>query len=183
MHPTILPNMSGSSSAPLVVNPFAFMELNVVEVEKLRTIYKSLVRNERDEVKIAAARLLDAETRLSPVDSLLDSVIGLEVMLNPNDRDELAFRVALNYAFLGRESERRGRFDSIRDIQKARNKVVHGGLNLQSKDAALIHESAEKGKACLRDTVMRFLQDEKLTGNKKLSADFWLDRVIPPDRD
>jgi hypothetical protein len=183
MHPTILPNMSGSSSAPLVVNPFAFMELNVVEVEKLRTIYKSLVRNERDEVKIAAARLLDAETRLSPVDSLLDSVIGLEVMLNPNDRDELAFRVALNYAFLGRESERRGRFDSIRDIQKTRNRVVHGGLNLQSKDAVLIHESAEKGKACLRDTVMRFLEDEKLTGNRKLNADFWLDRVIPPDSD
>ncbi len=181
LHPTILPNMSGSSSAPLLVNPFASMELSVNDVERFLTIYKGLVKNERDEVKIAAARLLDAETRLSPVDSLLDAVIGLEVMLNPNDRDELAFRVALNYAFLGSDLERRARFESIREIQKVRNRVVHGGLNLQSKDAALIHQCSEKGKSCLRDTIIRFLDDDKLSGNEKLNAEFWLDRVIPPD--
>lgn len=181
MHPTILPNMSGSSSAPIVINPFSFMELSVADVERLGKIHAKLIENKRDEVKISVARLLDAETRLSPVDSLLDSIIGLEVMLNPNDRDELAFRVALNYAFLGKASERRRRFESIRDIQKVRNRVVHGGLNLQSKDAALIQDSAEAAKACLRDTITRFLEDKELAGNAKLNADFWLDRVIPPE--
>ena len=72
---------------------------------------------------------------MSPVDALLDAAIGLEVLLNPFDSAELAFRAALNYAFLGSTEERRTRFDRLRSIQKVRNKVVHGGLNLQSPDA------------------------------------------------
>ena len=181
IRPTILPNMSGHSSAPLVVNPFAFMELSREDVETFVALYKELVSNKRDELKIAAARLLDAESRLSPVDSLLDAVIGLEVLLNPNDYAELSFRVALNYAYLGNPNDRRNRYENVRDVQKTRNRVVHGGLNLRSKDAAQIHEHADLAKKCLRDSVTRFLTDGALSGNAKLDTDFWLDRVLPPN--
>lgn len=180
IRPTILPSMSGQSSAPLIVNPFSFMELTLAEVEMFVGLYKALVSNRRDELKIAATRLLDAESRLSPVDALLDAVIGLEVLLNPNERAELSFRVALNYAYLGNPNDRRSRYESVRDIQVTRNRVVHGGLNLNSKDAAKIHEHATLAKACLRDSVTRFLTDESLSGTAKLDADFWLDRVLPP---
>jgi hypothetical protein len=112
---------------------------------------------------------------------LLDTVIGLEVLLNPNDYAELSFRVALNYAYLGSTAERRNRYENIRDIQKTRNRVVHGGLNLRSRDAAVIHEHAGLAKQCLRDSVTRFLTDEDFTGGGKLDTDFWLDRVIPPN--
>ncbi|MBL8379965.1 MAG: hypothetical protein JNM79_18995 [Burkholderiales bacterium] len=180
IRPAILPNMSGHSSAPLVVNPFSFMELTHEDVARFVGLYKALAVTQRDELNIAAARLLDAESRMSPIDALLDAVIGLEALLNPNDRSELSFRVALNYAYLAPASERRPRYENVRDVQLSRNRVVHGGLNLRSKDAQLLHEHAELAKVCLRDAVARFLTDESLTGSRKLDADFWLDRVLPP---
>ena len=180
IRPAILPNMSGHSSAPLVVNPFSFMELTHEDVARFVSLYKALAVTQRDELNIAAARLLDAESRISPVDALLDAVIGLEVLLNPNDRSELSFRVALNYAYLAPASERRTRYENVRDVQLSRNRVVHGGLNLKSKDAPLLHEHAELAKVCLRDAVVRFLTDNSLNGSRKLDADFWLDRVLPP---
>lgn len=180
IRPAILPNMSGHSSAPLVVNPFSFMELTQKDVDRFVNLYKALAETQRDELNIAAARLLDAESRISPVDALLDAVIGLEVLLNPNDRSELSFRVALNYAYLAPATERRRRYENVRDVQLTRNRVVHGGLNLKSKDATLLNEHAELAKVCLRDAVMRFLTDSSLMGSRKLDADFWLDRVLPP---
>lgn len=180
IRPTILPNMSGHSSAPLVVNPFSFMELSQGDIDSFIQLYKALAETRRDELNIAAARLLDAESRISPVDALLDAVIGLEVLLNPNDRSELSFRVALNYAYLGPAAERRKRYENVRDVQLTRNRVVHGGLNLRSKDAPRLHEHAELAKVCLRDSVVRFLTERSLRGTQKLDADFWLDRVLPP---
>lgn len=180
IRPAVLPNMNGHSSAPLVVNPFSFMELTQEEVVYFVSLYKALAKSQRDELNIAAARLLDAESRISPVDALLDAVIGLEVLLNPNDRSELSFRVALNYAYLAPEAERRTRYENVRDVQVSRNRVVHGGLNLKSKDAPRLHEHAELAKDCLRDAVARFLTDKSLVGSQKLDADFWLDRVLPP---
>ena len=180
IRPTILPNMSGHSSAPLVVNPFSFMELTQEDVDRFVTLYAALAETRRDELNIAAARLLDAESRLSPVDALLDAVIGLEVLLNPNDRSELSFRVALNYAYLAPTRERRRRYENVRDVQVTRNRVVHGGLNLKSKDSPRLHEHAELAKVCLRDAVVRFLTDKELKGTQKLDADFWLDKVLPP---
>lgn len=181
LRPNILPSMRGHSWAPLVVTPFGSMELTCEEIEVFVDLHQKITSNQRNEVRIAATRLLDAESRLSPVDSLLDSVIGLEVLLNPNDYAELSFRVALNYAYLGNSTDRRKRYENVRDIQKTRNRVVHGGLNLKSKDAALIHKHAELAKQCLLDAVQHFLSDKAFAGNSKLDVDFWLDRVIPPD--
>jgi hypothetical protein len=180
VRPAILPNMSGYSSAPLVTTPFTSMELVEGDVETLIHLYAALIKTPRNEVSIAAARLFDAESRMSPVDGLLDAVIGLELLLNPNDRSELSFRVALNYAYLGPPSERRSRYEDVRDVQLTRNRVVHGGLNVRSKDAPRLYEHADLAKHCLRDAVVRFLTDESLRGMQKLDADFWLDRIIPP---
>jgi hypothetical protein len=133
----------------------------------------------RDVVRIAADRLLDAENRLSPVDALLDAAIGLEALLNPNDNSELAFRVALNFAHLATAEHRRERYERVRTIQKTRNRVVHGGLNLHSPNAPIIGEHADLAKACLRDAVKCFLLDPGLAGNRTLDAEFWLDRILP----
>ncbi|MBU1692276.1 MAG: hypothetical protein KJ958_10570 [Gammaproteobacteria bacterium] len=177
--PLVLPGLGGHSMAPLVRHPFASMNLTSEDIPRLFEVHSRLTANQRDEVRIACVRLMDAEHRMSPVDALLDAVIGLEALLNPNDSSELSFRVALNYAFLGTTEVRRVRFERIRDIQKVRNRVVHGGLNLQSKDAPLIHEQAIIAKACLRDSIQSFLFDTSLSGNRKLDADFWLNRVLP----
>ena len=177
--PKLLPRLGGGSSWPLNRPTFASLDLFASEVERFLEIERALLDATRQELRIAADRLVDAENRLSPVDALLDAVIGLEVVLNPMDSSELAFRVALNYAFLAPPELRRERYDRVRLLQKTRNRVVHGGLNLQSADAATIHEHASLAKACLRDVLQSFLLDGSLNGNKKLDADFWLDRVLP----
>ncbi len=177
--PKLLPHLSGGSSWPLNRPTFASLDLLASDVERFLEVERALLGATRHELRIAADRLVDAENRLSPVDALLDAVIGLEVVLNPMDFSELAFRVALNYAFLAPPELRRERYDRVRLLQKTRNRVVHGGLNLQSADAATIHEHAILAKACLRDVLQSFLLDGSLNGNKKLDADFWLDRVLP----
>ena len=181
IRPSVLPHLNGHSQVPHLVSPFCNMALTEEDLGRVVGLYRSLSAPPRAQVTIAAARLVDAEHRLSPVDALLDSVIGLEVLFNPNDRAELAFRVALNYAYLAAPPERRRRYEAVKEAQATRNRVVHGGLNnLQPQDAALLHSQAEAAKACLRDAIERFLTDASLAGSRKLDADFWLDRVLPP---
>jgi hypothetical protein len=177
--PKVLPYLEGGSSWPLQRPNFAGLTLEGGEVAAFITLERELRESQRDELRIAADRLLDAENRLSKVDALLDAVIGLEVLLNPMDASELAFRVALNYAFLGPAEHRRERYERVRLIQKTRNRVVHGGLNTQSADAATLHEHAALAIACLRDALKSFLLDDGLRGNRKLDANFWLDRLFP----
>jgi hypothetical protein len=180
LHPTLLPSMSGYSSAPLVFNPYESMQLNEEEISSFISLCHKIIENKRNDVRIAITRLVDAENRLSPVDSLLDAVIGLEVLLNPNDYSELAFRVALNYAYLGDSGDYRKRYENVRNIQKTRNGIVHGGLNLKSKDNK-IHEHSKLAKQCLRDAIKHFLFDESFTNNVKIDTEFWLDRIIPAE--
>lgn len=177
--PKLLPYMSGGTSWPLNRPAFASLELGQAEVATFLRLERELRNATRQELRIAADRLVDAESRLSPVDALLDAVIGLEVLLNPMDSSELAFRVALNYAFLAEPEHRRERYERVRLLQKTRNRVVHGGLGLKSEDAEAIQEHATLAKACLRDVLQSFLLDPSLGGNKKLDSEFWLDRVLP----
>jgi Apea-like HEPN len=178
-NPKVLPYLGGGSSWPSQRPTFAGLILETQEVEIFTSIERALRETTRDELRIAADRLVDAENRLSKVDALLDSVIGLEILLNPMDSSELAFRVALNYAFLGPPEHRRERYDRVRAIQKTRNRVVHGGLNSQSPDSSTLHEHAELAIAILRDSLKSFLLDAALSGNQKLDANFWLDRLFP----
>lgn len=173
-----LPVSGTGGSWPIYRPPYPALPLEANDLAPLRDLYQSL-DNSRDEITIAAKRLIDAEHRHSPVDALLDTIIGLETLLNPMDASELSFRVALNYAFLAEEEHRRNRYDEIKKVQKIRNQVVHGGLNLQSPQAQQIHDAAKSGKDLLRDSLKRFLCDPSLMGNQKLTVDFWLNRVIP----
>lgn len=179
-YPRVLPNLGGGSSWPLQRPSFSGLVIEDNDVAAFLTIEEELRKSGRDELRIAADRLADAENRLSKVDALLDAVIGLEVLLNPMDSSELAFRVALNYAFLSPAEHRRDRYDRVRQIQKIRNRVVHGGLSPQSPDASTLDESAALAIACLRDALKCFLLDDSLRGNRKLDASFWLDRLFPP---
>ena len=183
--PKVVPALSESVfSRSLVINPLGSMKLNTNEIESLISIYRRMNLAQRDEIYVASSRLVDAEFRTSSVDSLIDSIIGLETLLNPMDRDELSFRIALNYAFLGAEETRRSRYDAIRDIQKTRNKLVHGGAKkIAKKETETIGQHAKLGKACLRDTINLFLNDPILSSSKTLDVDFWLDKVIPSTAD
>lgn len=177
--PDLLPNLSGSSSIPPKPPLSCNMELDSKAATRFVAIYRALGQV-RSEIRLAAQRLWDAEHRSALEDVVLDSVIGLETILNPSDQGELAFRVALNYAFLAPDPERRERYERIREIQMIRNKIVHSGWTAsQPERTAKIAKHSEIAKSCLRDCLTRFLEDPSLHGKKKLDSDFWLDRVIP----
>ena len=170
----------GQSYWPPLVNNYKSMELTHGEIETFVTLYKKIISNQRAEVRIAATRLVDADNRISSVDSLLDAMIGLEALLNPSNNPELSFRVALNYASLRSSADRRNGYENIRAIYKTRSKIVHGDVKILSTKAALIHEHAELAKQCLRYAINRFLFDDAFAGTTKLEDAFWEDRVIPP---
>lgn len=175
---TPVPPLSGANgSHPLSTNPYASMGLEAAALVDVQRTYRAVTQAPAN-VRIAASRLHDAVRRTSPADALLDSVIGLEVLLNPRDDRELSFRVALNYAFMGPHNERHGRYVVLKGIQSMRNKVVHGGINMHSKEAAKLAEQADLAKACLRETLNEFLFNPVFShGN--LSADFWTGLVMP----
>lgn len=175
----LLPSLGRGSSWPPYRPPFASLELLDQEISLFVELMRALQFNVRDEVRIAADRLVDAESRLSPVNSLPHAAIGLEVLLNPMDSSELAFHVALNYAHLAGPETRRERYDRVRAIQKTRNRVVYGGLNLASPEGHLVHQPAELAKASVRDSIHSSLRDSTLGGNRSLDAEFRLDRILP----
>ena len=149
------------------------------EIESFIAIEKGLRESPREELRIAADRLIEAMHRSSRVDAIVDAVIGLEILLKPADADELNFRVALNYAFLGPPECRRQRFDEIRDIQKLRNKIVHGSTRHRGPEAEeRLGKAAEAAMNALRDALKRFITDPSLQGNKPLDAEFWLKRLF-----
>lgn len=179
LRPAVLPGMLGGKSQPLTNAPFERMELASTELSELPGTYTGLERSPLSELRIATDRLRESEQRLSLVDSLLDAMIGLESLLNPHDLGELAFRVAVNYAFLAPSNERRTRYETIKELQKTRNLIVHGGR--QARNLPGIHAQAETARACLRDTIRLFLSDSSLNRVAKLDAQMWLDRIIPPN--
>jgi hypothetical protein len=177
--PNIFPHFDGyATTNSFMRETFGYIDLDDDDLEKLAKIYQGYSSNQNDQLKISIGRLSDAENRISNVDVLLDSIIGLEVLLNPMDNAELSFRVALNYAFLGAPPERKKRYYLLKAIQAVRNRIVHGGLNTTSKDADLIHSNATLCKECLREVVMNFLMDENLQIKKKLDAEFWIERIL-----
>jgi hypothetical protein len=155
------------------------MQLAKEDVPELLRLLKRLSTCSKEEVRIAADRLVDAQARRSPVDVVVDCTVGLEVLLNPMDHAELSFRVALNYSYLWDEPQRRERFDQVRELQKVRNKIVHGGLGLKPKDVQILNAHADQAKRCLRDALQAFLAQESSLADAKLDAEFWLERVLP----
>lgn len=179
LEPNVFPGMRGSSSGFSGTRLPSFLEINESEISKLKAIIKNLTTTPHGAVRIASRRLTTAENRFTPVDALIDAAIGLEILLNPNDSSELAFRVALNYAYLAPEAERRKRFDTLSAVQASRNKVVHGSIKFQNSANEEVASHAATAKECLRDAIGRFLTDPSLCNSPKLDRDFWLNRIIP----
>jgi hypothetical protein len=172
--PNLIPGLSGLSTLASGPRFFSSIDLTSAEAEELRVVFERM-RDARPEIGIAAKRLVDAESRANPADAIVDSAIGLETLLL-RDRQELTYRVKLNYAFLAPFSERRDRISELNELYAWRGKVVHGSAGDASVEA--LQAVAKKGKAALRDVITRFLRDPTLRKDAKLDNDFWIDRIV-----
>lgn len=177
VYPDVLPGIGSTSERPLVRSPFTGFSISADEIVLLKSLFADL-KGARSEVKLAASRLVDASGRIQPTDSLLDCVIGLETLLKPQGTSETAFRVALNYAFLAPEKERRQRYEKVKNVQRTRNAIIHRGEALDDRNSETMHQHASDAKEVLRDAVFRILTSSELNG-RKLTEDFWLTRLMP----
>jgi len=148
--------------------------------------YNELSHLKLEHFKLALSRLSEAERRLNPIDSIIDSVIGLESILlndigNKKTQGELRFRFALNYASLFLKEDRYNKRKFANDIYDLRSSIVHGSqklgqrININNKDYNLEMISGEINKM-LRDTINHLI---KLPANNNFYSDgYWIKKVL-----
>lgn len=132
----------------------------------------------RGKLQLAMRRLRDSENRSSDVDSVIDSFVGIEALLNPGNAPELTLRVALNYSTLGPVASAQERFRELRDLYKVRSKIVHGdedvsGLYRVGDRKCSLDEIARRSIDLLRRVVHQFVNDPDLRSVAKLDTSYW----------
>jgi len=160
---------------------YQYLQVNVItesESEYIEKIYEELGKKGPNKLNIAIARLTDSENRLSPIDSLIDSIIGIESLINPTDTGEQTFKMSLYYAFLFEKEKRKENYNTLKSVFNTRNKIVHGGIGTNTSTDLFLLDQASDGKNILRKLIEKFLFDEKL---KKQKKDYWIDLILSSD--
>ncbi len=177
--PLSLPGMSSSSSTHRNPQVVGFYMLEPQEIDELKRLYDGVKSIQFDRLRQAITRLRFCEGRAQATDALVDAMVGFEAILNPMNYMELSFRVALNYAFLFPEARRREKFDELSSIQKFRNDIVHGRWKANDpKQMEGLAEVLQIAKEGLRSCIKMLIFELEIGNEKKLDANFWLDRVM-----
>jgi len=180
--PTGTLSMGIDGSPRPMPNPY---ELKQADLDSISERFRLLSSTGLPAMKNACQRLADAERRKNPVDSIVDAVVGLEMLLlSGSDRQGLRFRFALNYASLPEGlsgDQRKAAFREASDLYKIRSEVVHAGKSsdepLKFGDEQLhLKEIAERGKGMLRSVIDVFLNLDipaQPKERKRWLEDFW----------
>lgn len=161
-------------------------EIDQSEIRDLIEEFTLLESVQFPALSLACARLVDSERRTSPIDSLMDAVIGLEsLLLDGSDREGLRFRFALNYATFESEMDsatKQARFKQALDVYKIRSQVVHAGTTSDKHynfagEKMTLTEVSVRAVQMLRCTVNGFLRLKGLPSTTKERerwlGDFW----------
>ena len=113
----------------------------------------------------------------APGDAIVDALIGIEALLNAENKPELTLRVALNYASLSTKDLRHRNFRRLKDLYNVRSRIVHGdrpdksyrvdGVNYQ------LPEIAAMSKELLRELIHLFVLNDDLRHNARIDSAFW----------
>lgn len=160
---------------------FSFMDLNELTLERA-SIMKAAATTSNGRVQVGMRRLRDAAIRTRWEDSLLDAAIGLEALLNAENKDEITMRMALNYASLFPMADRVARAQAFRDVYRVRSKVAHGEHLDGATEEKLGDEKrpraefATAAREMLREVLVAFLSDPTLLAQPKLTTRAWEER-------
>gem|GEM_PF-6054081 len=167
--PTFCPFIFGSHGSADLYIPFGRYDIAENEIELLRQHVTYMFAKLDSALETACSRLADAETRLRPVDAILDAAIGLEALLlaemnTEARRGELRFRFACHYStFFDKPNERHEAFILARDIYDLRSAIAHGSPIDQKPELAgkrvELPEAAKCACEVLRKSVKRFLPE------------------------
>jgi hypothetical protein len=161
-------------------------EIDQSEIPDLIEEFTLLESVEFPALSLACTRLVDSERRTSPIDSLMDAVIGLEsLLLDGSDREGLRFRFALNYATFQSEMDsaiKQARFKEALDVYKIRSQVVHAGTTAEKQydfagEKMTLTDISVRAVQMLRSTIKGFLRLRGLPSvakeRERWLGDFW----------
>jgi Apea-like HEPN len=131
---------------------------------------------------LAISRLQDAELRFSPIDSLVDAIVGLEALLNTEKSGEVALRIPMNFSTLVEPELKFKHFQELRDLYSLRSKIVHGNSNSDSfkvgEANVTLQEAAQTARHLLRLALHKFVSDPFLRGEEKLNSRVFEERYF-----
>jgi hypothetical protein len=161
--------------------------LEADDVPALKALIHRLVKPIYPALQVACDRLLDSSRRDRPLDSIVDSVIGLEALLVGDKNPEKSFRFALNYAFLGNDksAEGRERFQKAAMLYNLRSELVHNGAVAKTHSFRGQEYSTEElatlSRDMLREVIKTCLSIEGVPDTKderKFWKDYWQNRYF-----
>lgn len=127
--------------------------LSQTDIERVCNIFNQIQNNDHSKIEIACKRLKYSFMREDNEDSILDSIIGLEVLLSDNERGEITHKLAMRLSKLismfNEDVNPLEILKSIKDIYSYRSKIVHGSQSKSSSDPKSLSQKkqAEKEKS------------------------------------
>ena len=155
-------------------------------VAKWKNYYNILSIIDYSPFQLALKKLQEAETRLAPEDSIIDSVIGLESLLlndigNETTRGEMKYRFCINYAILFEDEKKEEVFHTAAADYDLRSLIVHGGKIDKDKlkfGKTFIHISNAKEMILeMLRICLQLLLNTPINMNFN-SRGFWLKKVL-----
>lgn len=128
------------------------------DVEELQKTFQFLELSDDKRFTMAANRLSSGNERRNLEDSLIDYMIGLEVLYLPDGNQELSFRVAMRVAHVIENAAhtKHDIFEFIRNMYKKRSNIVHGS---SSKGKALESHELESLEGFLRASLKKWIEN------------------------
>lgn len=159
-----------------------FSSFEALQAPALEEFCINLEQAKRKSILSAISRLRDAELRFSPVDSLVDAIVGLETLLNTEKSGEVALRIPMNFSTLVEPESKFRYFQITRDLYSLRSKIVHGNPNSDSFKIGEVNmtlqEAAQTARQLLRLAIHRFVSDSFFRGEEKLNSRFFEERYF-----
>ncbi|MDD3231087.1 MAG: HEPN domain-containing protein [Oscillospiraceae bacterium] len=100
-------NLTGLTGSKAKSYPDSFLEyywlqpqnsVNIESTKKIASLAFALLNNSQNEFKLACSRLNSSMLRNREEDTILDAIIGLELLLSDNDKGELTYKISSRMA-------------------------------------------------------------------------------------
>ena len=123
-------------------------QISQSDLQRICSVFNLIQNNTHNKIKIACERLKYSFMRDNDEDSILDSIIGLEVLFSDGERGEITHKLAMRLSKLismfDKEPNPLETLKAIKDIYGYRSKIVHGS---QPKSSSSPKDLSQKQQA------------------------------------
>ncbi|ARM88984.1 hypothetical protein RHEC894_CH02697 [Rhizobium sp. CIAT894] len=142
--------------------------VNTSALQDVRRIYRAVVDNNSEAVRLALKRLNGCLTRSDPADAILDGTIGLELLLGDDQNQSLSYKLRLRAGALaarygGKERSARDVAALVKNVYDRRSAIVHGKRKKGSRKASEPADTRYENERLVASELLRFVLNTLLT--------------------